>query len=363
MDNRDSNSNRRRILSCVILFRDERSTHMTNILEIEAITVHFPDQSLTNHDLVLLGMSRTVDEVEQKTGISNRHIATNETSLDLAEQACNKLFELVPEARSDIDFILFCTQTPDYFLPSCSCLLQNRLNLSTNIGALDISMGCSGFVYILGVAAGLLNTGQATRILAITADTYSHYLNDNDHSVRTLFGDGAAAVLIGNQNSTSRIGPFVNGTDGSGSHDLIVENGAHRELANSGTISQPRIAMKGPSVFNFAMQTVPKCLDRLFDKAQLSSDEIDYLVLHQANRFMLNNLFDKMKIKEQQQVVEMENCGNTVSSSIPIALARAVSNGTIKDGCRLAYIGFGVGLSWAGTIHSGFTRPKIHMSH
>lgn len=330
-------------------------------LDIEAIAIHFPEHTLSNEDLVSVGMSRSADEVKRKTGIASRHIVTHETSVDLAEQACRKLFDLIPEAKNDVDYILFCTQTPDYFLPSCSCILQNKLELSNNIGALDINLGCSGFVYMLGAAAGLLSTGQATRILAITSDTYSRYLDHNDHSVRTLFGDAAAAVLLGTANSAPVIGPFVNGTDGGGHRDLIVPNGSHHELANTGNVSAPRIAMKGPSVFSFAMQAVPDCLDRLLAQAGFTCKDIDHFVLHQANKFMLEHLFEKMDIPPEKQVVAMEDCGNTVSSSIPIALARMVDKGSIKDAARLVYLGFGVGLSWAGTVHSGFKNPKVHV--
>lgn len=334
---------------------------MPTNLKIEAIAVHFPDQLLTNEDLVSCGMSRDAGEVKSKTGIRSRYIVTNETSIDLAEQASHKLFELVSEAKNDVDYILFCTQTPDYFLPSCSCMLQDRLNLSKNIGAIDINLGCSGFVYLLGTAAGLLSTGQATRILAITSDTYSRYLDHNDHSVRTLFGDAATAVLLSGEKGDSVIGPFVNGTDGGGHNDLIVANGAHRELADTGNVSPPRIAMKGPSVFSFAMQAVPDCLDRLLAQAGLTCEEVDHFILHQANKFMLEHLFEKMDIPPEKQVVAMEDCGNTVSSSIPIALARMVNQGRIKDAARLVYLGFGVGLSWAGTVHSGFKNPKVYV--
>jgi len=330
-------------------------------LTIEAIAVHFPERSLSNDDLVSIGMSRPADEVKNKTGIASRYIVTHETAVDLAEQACHKLFELVPEAKNDIDYILFCTQTPDYFLPSCSCMLQNRLKLSKNIGAIDINLGCSGFVYLLGTAVGLLSTGQATRILAITSDTYSRYLDHNDYSVRTLFGDAATAVILSGEKGDSVIGPFVNGTDGGGYSDLIVANGAHREFADTGEVSPPRIAMKGPSVFSFAMQTVPDCHDKLLTQAGLTSEDVDHFVLHQANKFMLEHLFEKMDIPPEKQVVAMEDCGNTVSSSIPIALARMVNKGSIKDAARLVYLGFGVGLSWAGTVHSGFSSPKVHV--
>lgn len=329
---------------------------------IDAIATHVPEQVLSNDALAAVFPSWSADKIHEKTGIRTRRIAApGETASDLAFEAGRKLFASGACAPEDIDFLILCTQASDYILPTSACILQDRLNLRRDVGALDVNLGCSGFVYCLSLAAGLIAAGAAARILLLTADTYSKYINDRDKSVRTLFGDGATATLISPraENDSGRIGPFVFGTDGAGAKDLIVEAGGFRtprceETAremedSSGNVrSTQNLYMNGANVMSFTLREVPKTWRRLLDESGLSSEEIDHLVLHQANKFMLDALQKKLGLPDDKVPRYFEDVGNTVSSTIPFVLANLMNNGQTPPATRIMLIGFGVGLSWAG---------------
>ena len=329
---------------------------------IAAVTTHVPELELSNEELSRVFGDWSAEKILNKTGIRTRHIAApGETAADLAFEAARKLFEAGHAAPADVDFLILCTQAPDHVLPTTACLLQDRLGLSTRCGALDVNLGCSGFVYCLSLAAGLIAAGAASTILLLTADTYSKYIHERDRSVRTLFGDGAAATLIcrGDREQTARIGPFVYGTDGAGGRDLIVEAGGFRRprdnetalaLADaSGNMRSPEnLYMNGGEVLNFTLREVPRTYRLLLDLAGLTEDEVDYVVLHQANRFMLDTLQKKLGLSDAKLPRCYEAVGNTVSSTIPFVLENLIKTGRVWPGTRMLLIGFGVGLSWAG---------------
>jgi 3-oxoacyl-[acyl-carrier-protein] synthase-3 len=320
-----------------------------------------PERVLTNEQLAELFSDWPAEKIFDKTGIRERRIAApGETASDLAFAAAEKLFAGESVAREEIDFLIFCSQAPDYVLPTTACLLQDRLGLSTRIGAIDINLGCSGFVYCMSLAAGLIASGAATTILVLTADTYSKYINERDKSVRTLFGDGAAATLVraASEGDTARFGPFLFGTDGRGARDLIVETGGFRnprgrvpapeQLDRSGnTRSMDNLFMDGAKVMSFTLREVPRLYRNLLEASGVSEEDVDYVVLHQANRFMLDALQHKMAIAEDKAPRYFEDVGNTVSSTIPFVLANMLDNGQMAPGTRIALVGFGVGLSWA----------------
>lgn len=300
------------------------------------------------------------DKLTKKIGIYEKHIASDkEYASDLAIRAAEKLFKNVNVDKSDIDFILYCTQSPDYYLPSTSCILQDKLGLPNSIGALDFNLGCSGFVYGLSIAKGFIETGVAKNILFITSDTYSKFINKNDRSVKLLFGDGAAATLLSrSKNNNSGIQSFVFGTDGSGAKHLIVPAGGLRNPLSDehliekkddfGNIrSNSNLYMNGPEIFNFTLKEVPNAIQSLLDKDNLKIEDFDYFIFHQANEYMLKHLQRKMKIPNEKFSVQVSNCGNTVSSTIPIALNKELVHNNIKVGDRIMLVGFGVGLSWA----------------
>ncbi len=329
---------------------------------IRAIEVYLPEDVLTNEELAREYPGWSALKIEQKTGIESRHIAgAAECASDMAIEASRKLFESGVINADQIDYVLLCTQSPDYFLPTTACLVQDRLGLRTDCGALDFNQGCSGFVFGLGLAKGLIETRQADNVLLITAETYSKFIHPGDKSVRTLFGDASAATLIQEASSEGgRLGPFVYGTDGSGAENLIVPTGGMRrryacgaeivedESGNKRTINN--LYMNGAEVFTFTLRTVPGAVDNLLVKAGKKMEEIDLFLFHQANRYMLDHLRNKMNIPKEKLPIRMSGCGNTVSSSLPVLLKTLESEGSLRTGQCLMLMGFGVGYSWAGAI-------------
>jgi 3-oxoacyl-[acyl-carrier-protein] synthase-3 len=256
--------------------------------------------------------------------------------------------------------VLLCTQSPDYFLPTTACILQDKLELKKSIGALDFNLGCSGFVYGLALAKGLVETGMAKNLLLITSETYTKFIHPKDKSNLTIFGDAAAATLITEEPEGGKIENFIFGTDGSGAENLIVKQGGMRFPVNGevkdvvdefGNITNDKnIYMNGSAIFTFTLDIVPNLISDVLKKHQLNEDEIDLYVFHQANKYMLNHLRKKLNVPEEKFFIYLENCANTVSSTIPIALREAQNLGKIIAGKKVLLAGFGVGYSWAGCI-------------
>jgi 3-oxoacyl-[acyl-carrier-protein] synthase-3 len=330
---------------------------------ISAIATHVPDHILSNDALAADFPDWPAQKIFDKTGIRERRIAGDgETALDLAHAACRILLDRDTTLTDRIDFLILCTQAPDYILPTSACILQERLGLSTSIGALDINLGCSGFVYGLSLAAGLIATGAASNILLVTADTYSKYINSRDKSVRTLFGDGAAATLVTAENmKESSIGPFVFGTDGSGGNRLIVPAGGFRLPRSTDTAiesedrsgnvrNQNDLFMDGGAVLDFTLRVVPRTFRELLEKAELEPKDLAAVVLHQANKFMIDTLQKKLGLSDALVPRRYEMIGNTVSSTIPFVLEQEMAAGRLPARSRAVLLGFGVGLSWAGAL-------------
>jgi 3-oxoacyl-[acyl-carrier-protein] synthase-3 len=330
--------------------------------KIEMVEFYLPQAVVTNEDLIKIKTDWQASKIEEKIGVKQRHVsAENETALDLAQAACEKLFEKNNYDRNKIDFIILCTQSPDYYLPTTACLLQSRLNLNTNIGALDFNLGCSGFIYGLAISSGLLESGIANNILLVTAETYSKHINQNDIALRSIFGDAAAATLI-SKCEKDCIKKFVLGTDGRNeyAHNLIVKNGCMRspyniaaeihtdEAGNKSTDNN--LYMNGPEIFNFTIKTIPPLINDTLEKNSLKLEDVDFFIFHQANKYMLSYLRKKLKIPEDKFYIDLEETGNTVSSTIPIALKKCLMNGLIKEGQKILISGFGVGYSWGATI-------------
>jgi 3-oxoacyl-[acyl-carrier-protein] synthase-3 len=329
---------------------------------IRAVATILPEGILANDQLAREMGDWSAEQILEKTGIASRHIAgPDECSSDLGVAAAQKLFATGACKPEDVDFLLFCTQSPDYFLPTTACLVQARLGLRNDCGAIDFNQGCSGFVYGLALAKSLIESLGLRNVLLITAETYSKFIHPQDRSVRTLFGDAAAATLITTvESSEELLGPFVFGTDGSGAQNLIVPSGGMRKpitaetgieaTDKAGTRSQNNLYMNGPEVFNFTLKAVPAAVNALLAKAGIDAGAVEYYVLHQANRFMLEKLRAKLKIEPERFCIDMEDCGNTVSSTIPIALERSVKKGRLGPGMPAMVVGFGVGYSWAAAM-------------
>lgn len=326
---------------------------------IKAIEYVLPEKILTNEDLSILYGDWTTEKILAKTGIEFRHVVSGEEcASDLAERAAQKLFASGIVLPKDIDFILLATQSPDYQLPTTACLLQERLEISQSAGALDFNLGCSAYIYGLAVAKSLIHTGIAKNILLIMAETYTKHIHPLDKSTRAIFGDAAAATLI--CDGGHEICEFDLGTDGSGKEALIIQAGGARiprsELTaeakeDGGFIrAQDNLYMDGAEVFSFTIRVVPQSVKNILKKHELIIDDVDLFVFHQANKFMLDFLRKKINIPQEKFYVNMQDIGNTVSASIPIALKRAEEEGRLHKGDTIMLVGFGVGLSWGATI-------------
>lgn len=326
---------------------------------IKAISYYLPEKVVTNEELVKEFPEWSVEKVAQKVGVDSRHVADeNETAGDMAEKAARKLFDEYHIDPETIDFLILCTQSPDYFLPSTACILQDKLGISTSAGAFDYNLGCSGCIYGMAMAKGLMAAGIAKNVLLLTAETYNKYLHPSDKSNRSIFGDGAAACLISSE-GFAEIGEFVLGTDGSGANNLIVKTGASRQKTATGLSVEDEeghiwyddyLYMNGGAIFNFTLDAVPAMMKDVLEKNNLQKDEIDYFVFHQANKFMLNTIRKVCVLPKEKFYVNLENTGNTVSSTILIGLKDCIDNQTIKEGDNVMISGFGVGLSWGGTL-------------
>ena len=299
--------------------------------------------------------------LRKKTGIHRRHICEkNEIASDLAIKAAEKIFAAGVN-RSQVEMIMLCTQSPDYFLPTTACVLQDKLGLPKSCGALDFNLGCSGYIYGLSLAKGIIESGQARNVLLLTAETYSKYINEQDHSVKPLFGDGATATFIeGVETDIAGIDGLVFGTDGSGYQNLIVPAGgmakpygisagleSEDEYGNIRT--EFNIHMNGSAISEFALDVVPDTVNKIFAKTGRSRDDIGYFVFHQANKFMLEYLQHKCDLMNYPYWNDVAEYGNTVSSSIPIAICDMLKQDR-PDKLWIMSVGFGVGLSWGGCL-------------
>ncbi len=323
------------------------------------IASYLPKKCFKNSAFAGLGWSE--EKIFAKTGIRSRHIASEtEFALDLAEKAALNLFKKFKIKKNEIDYLLYCTQSPDYLIPTNACLLQDRLKLPESIGALDFNLGCSGFVYGLSLAKGLLETGQAKSVLLVTAETYSKYIHPEDKSSRVIFGDGAAATLLTREDAL-KLGPFVFGTQGAGAKNLCVKTGGLRhpktaQTAQSSkdrtgnTRSEDNLFMDGPEIFSFTLSTIPGAIKELLRRSKLGTEDIDHFVLHQANAYMLETLREKMGLPKEKFPLYLEKIGNTVSSTIPILLEHMTATKKLRADQRLVLCAFGVGYSWIATV-------------
>lgn len=326
---------------------------------IKGISYYLPEKIVSNDDLVKDFPEWDVNKIALKVGVSQRHIAKdNETAGDLAEKAALKLFQEYNISPADVDFLMLCTQSPDYFLPTTACILQDRLGIPTTSGALDYNLGCSGCIYGLALAKGLIISGSAKNVLLLTAETYNKYLHPSDKSNKSIFGDGAAACLI-SRDGFAEIGDFSFGTDGSGADNLIVKTGAARIKRSTGlyeideeghTKYDDYLYMNGSAIFNFTLEKVPILMNEILRNNSISIEDIDFYLFHQANKFMLNTIRKICAIPKEKFYINLENTGNTVSSTILIGLKDCLEKGLVKPSQNIMITGFGVGLSWGGVI-------------
>jgi len=331
---------------------------------IGPISVHFPERIETNDDLQEAQPTWSMDMIYEKTGIWSRHIAAeDELASDLGVKAAERLFAEHDIDPSSIDFLLFCTQTPDYALPTTACLIQDRLGLPTSCGALDFNLGCSGFVYGVSLASGLIQSGAARRILFITSETYSKYIDESDRSLRTIFGDAAAATLIEAGPEESLSG-FCFGSDGSGADMLLLTKGGQR---SEEAAIQPRhrhrwksnLYMDGPSLISFTLDAVPGLIDDVLERSGVQRETIDLYLMHQATYKMLDHLRQRLEVPVDQLPIRLKDHGNTVCCTIPILIQQLRQEKRIDPTRKNLLVGFGVGLSWAACCWQDLAQPAL----
>ncbi len=326
--------------------------------KIEKIEYYLPEKIITNEYLEEKYKKFKSRKVYKNTGIKSRHVVSDgETALDLAFKVGTNILQ--DYDKSEVDFLLYCTQSPEYYLPSGACILQDKLGLSDSIGALDITLGCSGYVYGLSIIKGLIKSGIARKVLFVTADTLTKYINENDVANKVIFGDAATATII-SQSDEEHFHEFSLGTDGTGVDNLVVKNGGRKNLYNPDLVPQDdglgnfrtdnNIYMNGPEIFNFTISHVPVTFKNTLEKNKMDISDIDYVVFHQANKYILKYLRDLCEIPVEKFHIDLEETGNTSSCTIPIGLSKLIKLNKIDSGSKILLLGFGVGYSWGGTI-------------
>lgn len=326
---------------------------------IKGIAYYLPEKIVTNEQLVKDFPQWSVEKVTKKVGVCERHIAADdETSGDMAIKAAQNLFQQYSIKPGDVDYILFCTQSPDYYLPTTACIIQEKLGIPTSCGALDFNLGCSGYVYGLSLAKGLICAGIAKNVLLLTGETYNKYIHPSDKGNRSIFGDAATATWI-SSDGFAKIGNFSLGTDGKGASNLIVMAGGARHHApivqSEGIEGEPdpnHLYMNGSEIFNFTLEAVPPLIEDILIKNGLEKECIGYFIFHQANKFMLDTLRKVCSIPKDLFYVNLSLVGNTVSSTLPIALKQSLEQGRVVCGMQVLVAGFGVGYSWGGCVLS-----------
>lgn len=326
---------------------------------IKYISYYLPERIVTNDEIVHEFPEWTVEKINKKIGIRSRHLAAeNETAADMAVQAAEKLFEEHNIDRKSVDFLLLVTQSPDYFLPTTACLIQERLGLPMSIGAYDINLGCSGFIYGLATAKGLIAGNLANNVLLLTSETYSKHIHPRDKGNRTIFGDGAAATLI-SVDGIAKLQQFSFGTDGRGTENLIVKSGGMRDRLpfhdlEFDDFGNPRssdyLYMDGAAIMNYTIEYFPVLVDDLLKRNVLRMEDLDLFVFHQANKYIMGFLQRKFRIPDDKFYTFYETVGNTVSSTIPIALRETMNDGTFKPDSKIMLAAPGLGYSWGGVV-------------
>ena len=340
--------------------------------------------TLTSSNVVLRGISSAIPDqclgpevwderfgieeasrISESIGVSSRPVVPEGIcASDLCYEAAEDLLESLNWERDTIEAVLFVSQTPDHPLPATACILQNRLGLPTSSIAFDVNLGCSGYVYGLSIATQFISSNSVNRALLLVGDTLSHLVSEQDKSTGLLFGDAGTATAIERQDGAPDM-KFQLGTDGGGMQHLIVPAGMSRlrrcretslrQEDEGGSLRSPEeLFMDGAEVFSFTLTRVPRLVRSVLDNAGWTMDEVDAVVMHQANEFMLNHLAKRVKVPPEKLILAMESFGNTSCASIPLAINAKMREQISQRPMKLLLVGFGVGWSWgAVTITCG----------
>jgi 3-oxoacyl-[acyl-carrier-protein] synthase III len=317
---------------------------------ITGLGSYVPSRVITNEELAR--MVDTSDEwIIERTGIRERRVAAPEEALsDLCLPAARQALEQAGVRAADVDLIIVATVTPDMSFPSTGAIIADVLG-ARDAAAYDLSAGCTGFMYALAQAHGMLSAGLSSCALVIGGDVLSRILNWHDRSTCVLFGDGAGAVVLEPSQDEGFVG-FELGADGSGGVHLNLPAGGSRLPPTSETVAaeQHFVSMNGREVFKFATRVLVSSAEKLLDECETSMDEVDVYVPHQANVRIIDHAAKKLGVPEDRVVVNVDRYGNTSSGSIPLALADAVADGRLREGKLVLMTGMGAGLTWGSAL-------------
>ncbi|MCX6250459.1 MAG: ketoacyl-ACP synthase III [Bacteroidetes bacterium] len=329
-------------------------------LQIANIEYYLPQKLITNNELQQIHLNWDMSKLAEKTGVFNRYIVEhNETAFDLACKAVDKLIQGDRVLTDSLNGILFCTQSPDYIMPSNAFLIHKYLNLKQSVFAFDYNLACSGFIYGIAIAKGFIAAKLANNILLINADTYSKYIHPKDRSATILFGDGASACLLSGIESEGII-DIILASSGKDFESFYIPSGGCRipksyetsieKIDESGNIrTDENIHMNGFGVWKFISTNVPKQIFEILNRNNYSLNDIDLYIFHQASKLTIDSLVKALKINPNKVFSNIANVGNLVSASIPVAIKDAEKAGKLNRGDLILLSGFGVGLSW-GTV-------------
>jgi 3-oxoacyl-[acyl-carrier-protein] synthase-3 len=331
------------------------------------ISACVPKQIQENKDFSAFSSKEEAERFMLSTGIQRRRIAEKSvTTSDLCFEAAEKLILDLNWNKKDIDCLIFVSQTPDYIVPATSCILQNKLGLSEECYTLDISLGCSGWIYGLSVISNLMSTGSFKKGLLLSGDTLSKINSEKDKSTYPLFADAGTATALEYKINAPNMN-FIFSTDGSGYQAIIVPDGGNRnrvtpqsfdlEKIEDGIIrSKLHTVLNGMDVFAFCISKAPESVTKLLEHFSIDRDSIDYYLFHQANLFMNEKIRKKLKLPEEKVPYSLKDFGNTSSATIPLTMLTQLSNSLKNQDLKLIGCGFGVGLSWGSVF---FETNKI----
>ena len=330
--------------------------------QIKDIAYCFPLKTETNDELGSRNPAWNIDMVVQKTGIYTRYVVEDgETAVDLGQKAVERLALHNPGLLDQVDGLIFCSVTEDYQFPRNSYMLHERFKLPPAVFCLDIGMVCSGFVYALAVAHGLLHAGILKNIIVVTADTYTKCVSEKDRATKLLFSDGAAATWVSGSGSNAGLididcGAFGKGFDatwvpaGRSRRPSSTDTSWEREDASGNIRTMEQLHMDGKRMLAMVGSLVPKQVRQLLQRNGLTSDDIDLFVFHQASKLVLDSLEKLLRLPPDKNFRNLKELGNMTSASIPVALKDALEGGMLKRGDRVVISGFGAGFSFGSAI-------------
>lgn len=308
------------------------------------VSYKLADKVITNDTIQEKFPDIDITKLAKSIGIKKRNVCENMKTSDLLYYSAKYLLDEYDIINTSIDSLICITQAPDDMLPNVSAKVCNMLNLKQSILSYDINIACSGFTYGLVNALALIKSEIISNCLIVTGASRCKYIRNDDYSTQLLFGDAAAAVYLDKDN-VRNIGQFVFGTDGSGYNDIMIKNNDENDFQSS-----KHYYMNNVNVFTFTITKVPLLITEILRKNELTLEDIDYFILHQANKKILQTIGNELEIKEDKIVVDMTDIGNTSSASIPICIKNLSNNGKLEKGMKILIAGFGAGFSWGGTI-------------